>query len=103
MSRTDGRERWAWWAVLAIIPLLVVFFHWLAARPGMAFNGSDLRYFFFGVREAVAEALRHGELPWWQRGFHMGYPLVADPRPDNAEPMTDCSVGKRSRSPKPSA
>ena len=88
MSRTDGRERWAWWAVLAIIPLLVVFFHWLAARPGMAFNGSDLRYFFFGVREAVAEALRHGELPWWQRGFHMGYPLVADPQAAVFAPTT---------------
>jgi hypothetical protein len=68
--------------------VLVVAYHWLAARPGMAFSGSDLRYFFFGVREAVQEALRHGELPWWQRGFFMGYPLVADPQAAVFAPTT---------------
>jgi hypothetical protein len=88
VSERDGQGRWAWWAVFAVIPLLVVAFHWLAARPGMAFNGSDLRYFFFGVRETVAAALRHGELPWWQRGFHMGYPLVADPQAAVFAPTT---------------
>ena len=80
--------RWAWWGVFAAVPLLVVAFHWTAARPGMAFSGSDLRYFFFGVREAVATALRHGELPLWQRGFYMGYPLVADPQAAVFAPTT---------------
>ncbi|MCX5730461.1 MAG: hypothetical protein NTY18_03710 [Deltaproteobacteria bacterium] len=88
MKERDSRSRWAWWAVFAVIPVLVVAFHWLAARPGMAFSGSDLRYFFFGVRETVAEALRHGELPWWQRGFHLGYPLVADPQAAVFAPAT---------------
>jgi hypothetical protein len=63
VSTPDGGRKWAWRGVFAAIPLLVVAFHWTAARPGMAFNGSDLRYFFFGVREVVAEALRHGDLP----------------------------------------
>jgi hypothetical protein len=80
VKETGQPGRGSWWAVFAVLPVLVVGFHWLAARPGMAFSGSDLRYFFYGVREAVAEALRHGELPWWQRGFLLGYPLVADPQ-----------------------
>jgi len=88
VSTPDGGGKWAWRGVFAAIPLLVVAFHWTAARPDMAFNGSDLRYFFFGVREAVAEALRHGDLPLWQRGFYMGYPLVADPQAAVFAPAT---------------
>lgn len=88
MKVLDGGRRWAWWGVFAAIPLLVVAFHWAAARPGMAFSGSDLRYFFYGVREAVAAALRQGELPLWQRGFYMGYPLVADPQAAVFAPTT---------------
>jgi hypothetical protein len=84
----DWLQRWAWWGVFAAVPVLVVAFHWIAARPGMAFSGSDLRYFFYGVRGAVAEALRHGELPLWQRGFYMGYPLVADPQAAVFAPAT---------------
>jgi hypothetical protein len=75
-----GAEARAWRAVALCVPLAVLAFHWRAALPGMAFTGSDLRIFFFGVREAVAEALRAGALPWWQRGMFMGYPLVADPQ-----------------------
>jgi len=81
-------SRRAWWGALALVPALVVAFHWRAARPGWAFSGSDLRYFFFGIREAVATALRHGELPWWQRGILMGYPLVADPQAALFSPAT---------------
>jgi hypothetical protein len=81
-------DRRAWWGVFALVPVLVVAYHWAAARPGMAWNGSDLRYFFYGVREAVAAALRHGELPLWQRGFHVGYPLVADPQAAVFAPAT---------------
>ena len=84
----DRRTRFAWWLVFAAVPVLVVAFHWTAARPGMAFNGSDLRYFFFGIREAVAEALRHGQLPLWQRGIYLGYPLVADPQAAVFAPAT---------------
>ena len=88
MNPQQSGRSWAWWGVFAVIPVLVVAFHWTAARPGMAFSGSDLRYFFFGVREAVASALRHGELPLWQRGFYMGYPLVADPQAAVFAPTT---------------
>lgn len=70
----------AWRAVALGVPLAVLAFHWRAAWPGMAFTGSDLRFYFFGVREAVAGALRSGSLPWWQRGMFAGYPLVADPQ-----------------------
>lgn len=73
-------EARAWRAVTLCIPLAVIAFHWRAAAPGMAFTGSDLRIFFYGVREAVAQALRSGSLPWWQRGMFVGYPLVADPQ-----------------------
>ncbi len=70
----------AWRAVALAVPALVVAFHWRAALPGRAFAGSDLRFFFYAVREAVAQALRHGRLPGWQRGIFLGYPLVADPQ-----------------------
>ncbi len=81
-------SRRAWAAVAIAVPLLVVAYHWRAARPGWAFAASDLRYFFYGVREAVAESLRRGELPWWQRGIFLGYPLVADPQAAVFDPAT---------------
>ena len=82
-----GRRR-AWLGVCALVPLLVVAFHWRAARPGWAFSGSDLRFFFFGIREAVAAALRRGELPGWQRGILVGYPLLGDPQAAVFSPAT---------------
>jgi len=75
-----GSERRAWRAVALAVPALVVAFHWRAALPGRAFAGSDLRYFFYAVREAVAGDLLRGRLPGWQRGIFLGYPLVADPQ-----------------------
>ena len=81
-------QRWSWPAAFALVPALIVAFHWQAARPGRAFSGSDLRYFFYGVREAVSEALRRGELPLWQRGMFLGYPLVADPQAAVFDPAT---------------
>ncbi len=69
-----------WGAVAILVPLSVTAYHWRAALPDMAFAGSDLRYFFYSIREAVAGALRQGHLPWWQRGIFLGYPLVADPQ-----------------------
>jgi len=86
-SPAAGSRR-AWAAVAAAVPLLVLAYHWRAARPGWAFAASDLRYFFYGVREAVAEALRRGDLPWWQRGMFLGYPLVADPQAAVFDPAT---------------
>ena len=77
--READRQR-AWLGVFALVPALVLLFHWRAARPGFAFSGSDLRFFFYGVREAVAAALRRGALPGWQRGMLLGYPLLADPQ-----------------------
>ena len=86
MSEPSSRR--AWWGVAVAVPALVLLFHWRAARPGWAFSGSDLRFFFYGIREAVAGALRRGELPWWQRGILMGYPLVADPQAAVFSPST---------------
>jgi len=83
-----AQARRGWRAASAAVPALVLAFHWQAARPGWAFSGSDLRFFFFGVREAVAAALRGGALPWWQRGFLVGYPLVADPQAAVFSPAT---------------
>lgn len=70
----------AWWAAAAAVPALVLAFHARAAAPGQALVGYDLRNYFFALREAVAEALRAGRLPGWQRGFFMGFPLVGDPQ-----------------------
>ncbi len=69
-----------WRAVAVLAPLIIAAYHWRAALPGMAFAGSDLRFFFYAVREAVAGALLQGHLPGWQRGIFVGYPLVADPQ-----------------------
>ncbi|HEU4384182.1 MAG TPA: YfhO family protein [Anaeromyxobacteraceae bacterium] len=80
LAAAGAAEARAWRGVALGVPLAVLAFHWRAALPGMAFTGSDLRIFFYGVREAVAEALRSGALPWWQRGMFMGYPLASDPQ-----------------------
>jgi len=85
---TQAGSRRAWWGVNAAIPALLLLFHWRAARPGWAFSGSDLRFFFYGIRETVAAALRAGELPLWQRGIFLGYPLVADPQAAIFSPAT---------------
>jgi len=61
-------------------PLAVVLYHWQAAWPGRALAGQDLRYVFQPLRAPVAAALRAGELPGWQRGVFLGYPLLADPQ-----------------------
>lgn len=84
----EASARRAWRAVALAVPALVVAFHWRAAIPGRAFAGSDLRYFFYSIREAVAEALKHGRLPGWQRGIFLGYPLVADPQAATFDPAT---------------
>lgn len=73
-----GRRRA--WILALLIPVTVVSYHWRAALPDMAFAGSDLRCFFYAIREAVAGALRQGHLPGWQRGIFLGYPLIADPQ-----------------------
>ena len=78
----------AWRLVAVAVPVLIVAFHWQAARPGWAFSGSDLEAFFFSLRDAVAGALRHGRLPLWQRGFFLGYPLAADPQAAVFDPAT---------------
>jgi hypothetical protein len=77
-AASSGRLRW--WAAALAVPAAVVAYHARAAAPGQAFVGSDLRCFFFAVREATAAALRAGHLPGWQRGIFLGYPLVADPQ-----------------------
>jgi hypothetical protein len=79
-AEVQAAERRAWRAVAVAVPLLVACFHWRATLPGMAFAGSDLRYFFYAIREAVAERLRSGQLPGWQRGIFLGYPLLGDPQ-----------------------
>jgi hypothetical protein len=74
--------------VYAAVPLLVAAFHWRAAAPGQAFVGWDLRNFFFAMREATAAALRAGEVPGWQRGIFMGYPIAGDPQAAWLAPAT---------------
>ena len=73
---------------LLAVPLAVCAFHWRAAAPGQAFVGSDLRNFFFGIREATAVSLRALEVPGWQRGIFMGYPLAGDPQTAWLDPAT---------------
>jgi len=73
---------------LLAVPLAVCAFHWRAAAPGQAFVGSDLRNFFFGIREATAASLRALEVPGWQRGIFMGYPLAGDPQTAWLDPAT---------------
>jgi hypothetical protein len=83
-----ARERLAWWGAAVAAGAAVLAYHARAAAPGMAFAGWDLRYFFYATREATAAALRSGELPGWQRGIFLGYPLVADPQAAVLDPAT---------------
>jgi len=75
-----SRPRRPFLAAAAAWPLAVLLFHWQAAWPGRALAGQDLRYVFQPVRAAAAAALRSGELPGWQRGQFLGFPLLADPQ-----------------------
>ena len=83
-----ARDAVAWWGAYAGAAAAVLAFHARAAAPGMALAGWDLRYFFYGVREATAAALRAGHLPGWQRGMFLGYPLLADPQAAALAPGT---------------
>ncbi len=85
---TPRGERARWWAAFLALPALVLAFHARAAAPGQAFVGTDLRNFFFGVREATAAALRAGHVPGWQRGVFLGYPLLGDPQAAVLDPAT---------------
>ena len=84
----SSRDRLRWPATYLAVAALVVAFHARAAAPGQAFIGQDLRNFFFGVREAVAAQLRAGQVPGWQRGFFLGYPLLGDPQAAVLDPAT---------------
>jgi hypothetical protein len=89
MSAVAARgDRLAWWAAYLAVPAAVVAFHARAAAPGQAFVGSDLKNFFFAIREATAAALWTGHLPGWQRGVFLGYPLLADPQAAVFDPAT---------------
>jgi hypothetical protein len=89
MSAAVARaDRLAWWSAYLAVPAAVVAFHARAAAPGQAFVGSDLKNFFFAIREATAAALRSGHLPGWQRGVFLGYPLLADPQAAVFDPAT---------------
>ncbi|GEJ58603.1 YfhO family protein [Anaeromyxobacter diazotrophicus] len=83
-----ARSASGWWAAALAVPALVIAFHARAAAPGQAFVGTDLRNFFFAVREATAAALRAGQVPGWQRGFFLGYPLLGDPQAAVLDPAT---------------
>lgn len=85
---SPGPERRGYGLAAAAWPVLVAAFHWRAARPGTALAGPDLRFFFYGIREAVAASLRRGELPGWQRGLFLGYPLPGDPQAALFDPAT---------------
>ncbi len=45
-----------WRAVAVLAPLIIAAYHWRAALPGMAFAGSDLRFFFYAglIHEGLA-------------------------------------------------
>ncbi|HYS83032.1 MAG TPA: YfhO family protein, partial [Anaeromyxobacteraceae bacterium] len=88
LDLVSSRDRLRWLATYLAVPALVVAFHARAAAPGQAFVGQDLRNFFFGVREAVAAHLRAGQVPGWQRGFFLGYPLLGDPQAALLDPAT---------------
>jgi len=72
----------------AACALIVLLGQARAARPGMAFVGRDLQSFFVPLRQGLWRTVSAGEMPFWQRGMFLGYPLLGDPQPALFDPFT---------------
>ncbi len=82
-----------WPVAFLLVPALVLAVHWRAAAPGQTFVNFDLPAFFIQMRDALQQSLRRGELPLWQRGIFLGFPLFADPQVAAFEPTVWLTLG----------
>ena len=78
----------AWRLALLASAALVLLFHFRLALPGRALVANDFRALFIALRLGLQQTLRHGELPLWQRGMFLGYPILGDIQPQLFNPLT---------------
>ena len=77
-----------WLLTYASAALLVLLFHFRLAWPGNALVSNDIRGLFIALRTGLANTVRAGEWPFWQRGMYLGYPLLGDIQPALFDPLT---------------
>lgn len=76
-------------AALLFLVLAVVFMHRaLWPQPGQLLGGYDLHGYYYILYEVVREAVRNGQLPFWDPYRFGGYPLLADPQHSAFYPAT---------------
>ena len=84
-ARADDR---AWRRALLASAALVLLFHYRLALPGRALVANDFRALFIALRMGLQHTVRAGELPFWQRGMFLGYPILGDIQPQLFNPLT---------------
>jgi hypothetical protein len=80
--------KWPWLAAYAACAALVLGFHYRLALPGGALVANDFRALFFALRAGLEQIVQNGEMPFWQRGMFLGYPLIGDIQFQLFNPLT---------------
>ena len=91
MNTTEARgprPETSWRRAYAASALLVLLFHYRLALPGRALVSNDFRALFIALRAGLQQTLRDGDLPLWQRGMFLGYPVLGDIQFQIFNPLT---------------
>jgi hypothetical protein len=67
-----------------LLSWLFLYLPWLSGRVVMPYDAIDENYptLFF-----VSQALRHGQMPWWNPSLFCGFPQIADPQALTFSPL----------------
>src|SRR3954454_92721 len=71
-------KKWRW-ACIALLLIGVCALHREVLFGGQVYHGEDAADGYYPSHVAILRALRHGELPTWERGSWSGWSLAADP------------------------
>ncbi|HEX6836621.1 MAG TPA: YfhO family protein, partial [Polyangia bacterium] len=67
------------WACILVLVIGVFVLHREILVGGMVYHNEDAADGYYPSHVAILRALRHGELPTWERGSWAGWPLAVDP------------------------
>jgi hypothetical protein len=68
------------WALLAVVPLIVLAFLWRLCLAGQILYGPDAFAYFYPLYEYASERVLSGELPLWNPHLFLGAPFLANPQ-----------------------
>src|SRR5439155_15401251 len=87
-AKPHGAGMKRWWPAYLAAAALVLLFHFRLALPGRALVANDFRALFIPLRAGLQNTIKAGELPFWQRGMFLGYPLLGDIQVQLFNPLT---------------